>query len=99
MLIRIFAVIFVGLAAAYWCVYYHSIKYELSGNDLISKSGIIIKKTRKTELSSIISKTTAGIGKSVFISVLHTPYGSMIIFGKLENDENSDSIKSKNSGS
>ncbi len=99
MFIRIFAVIFGGLAAAYWCVYYHSIKYELSGNDLIAKSGIIIKKTRKAELSSIISKTTAGIGKSVFISVLYTPYGSMIIFGKLENDDNSDCIKNQNSGS
>lgn len=74
--------VFFGLiAAAYWCVYFYSLKYELSKKALVTKNGVFIKRTRKIELSDVVLETRLAIGRTVFITLLRTSGGSVIVFG------------------
>lgn len=82
-IIGVFAVFFGIISAAYWCVYFYSIKYELSENNLVTENGVFIRRTRKIALSEIVLETRIGIGKTVLVTVLRTSGGSVIVFGQV----------------
>ncbi len=81
---RLFVLIFGTVAALYWCIYFHSVTYELSENELTATSGLLIKKIRKIMLSDIVLEMRISIGKTVLITIVRTSGGSVVIFGKLQ---------------
>lgn len=82
-ILRVFVVLFGLIAAVYWSVYFYSLKYDVSDNSLIAENGIFIRKTRKIELSEIVLETRIGIGETVFVTILRTAGGGLVVFGKL----------------
>ena len=82
--LKFFAAAFGATAAVYWCIYFHSITYELSENELTAKNGIFIKKTRKITLSDIVLEMRISIGKTVLATILRTSGGSLVVFGSAE---------------
>lgn len=71
------------ICVAYWCVYFSSIRYELSEKYITAESGIFIKKTRKTALSDVILEKHISVGEIVFITILRTSGSSTVIFGRI----------------
>ncbi len=82
--LRLFVLIFGAAAAVYWCIYFYSISYELSENELVATSGIFIKKVRKIALSDIVLEMRISIGKMFLATILRTSGGSVVVFGKLQ---------------
>lgn len=82
--LKLFVLVFALAIAAYWCIYFHSITYELSENELVAKSGFFIKKIRKILLSDIVLEMRISIGRTILATIVRTSGGSVVIFGKLQ---------------
>jgi len=75
------AVLFV-LIEIYVLVHFRSIKYTVSEELFIKKSGIVFKKTKTVPLDKIVMKSVFSVGKTVFFTLIRTSGSISVIFGE-----------------
>lgn len=80
---RVITVILAVIITALWCAYFSSLRYEICGDMVVVKSGVIVRRTQKIALSEVIFETRVGIAGSVFLTVLRTAGGKAVLFGRL----------------
>lgn len=63
-------------------VHFRSIKYTVSEELFIKKSGIVFKKTKTVPLDKIVMKSVFSVGKTVFFTLIRTAGSISVIFGE-----------------
>ena len=63
-------------------LHFCSIRYYVSDEFFIKKSGIVFKKTKTVPLDKIVMKSAFSVGKTVFFTLIHTSGSISVIFGE-----------------
>ncbi len=65
-----------------WWLYYHSLEYTYSNNDVVINSGVIFRRKKKLPPENILWKMRLGspLFRGDFMTVLHTSGGRIIMF-------------------
>ncbi len=63
-------------------VHFRSIKYTVSEEIFIKKSGIVFKKTKTVPLDKIVMKSVFSVGKTAVFTLIRTSGSISVIFGE-----------------
>ena len=64
-------------------LHFCSIRYYVSDEFYIKKSGIVFAKTKTVPLDKIVMKSTFSVGKTVFLTIIGTAGSFSVIFGEI----------------
>ena len=65
-----------------WWLYYHSLEYTYSNNNVVINSGVISRRKKVLQLENILWKMglSSPLIRGDFVTVLHTSGGRIILF-------------------
>lgn len=64
-------------------LHFCSIRYYVSGEFYIKKSGIVFVRTKTVPLDKILMKSTFSVGKTAFLTIIGTAGSFSVIFGEI----------------